>query len=106
MNIKIKTLAVVIAAASTLAVAQDQAGETSRQSYIEQVMVTAQKKSESLDDVPLSISAFTGNALTNYTSALRFLPISFFKNLLVLLSSPYPNNSDKRVNVGFCDCIK
>ncbi|HWT52211.1 MAG TPA: TonB-dependent receptor [Caulobacter sp.] len=51
----------VFAAASVLALAA--AGAAHGQAVVEEVVVTAQKRAENVQDVPIAISAFTANAL-------------------------------------------
>ena len=58
------TLAVGVSAAAILAVAMPAAAQTSAPSnVIEELVVTAQKKEESLQDVPIAVSAFDQGAL-------------------------------------------
>jgi len=58
------TLAVGVCAAAILAVAMPAAAQTSAPSnVIEELVVTAQKKEESLQDVPIAVSAFDQGAL-------------------------------------------
>jgi len=68
-------LAASIAAALPLSV---QAQNSSKETALEEVMVTAQRRTESLQNVPISISAFTAADLekTNATSAKDYLQFS------------------------------
>jgi outer membrane receptor protein involved in Fe transport len=65
------------AAAAYAASAADQAGASA--GGIEEVVVTAQRRTENVQDVPIAIQAFTGETLqqlnvTNFDDLLRYLP--------------------------------
>src|SRR5690606_23863284 len=56
-------LAIAIGAMPLCAIAQD--GETEGEFVLEEIVVTAQKQEESLQDVPLSVEAVLGEKLTD-----------------------------------------
>ena len=55
--------AALIAATALPAMSQD-TPDRSRSLMLEEVVVTAQKREQSVNDIPMSITAFSGNALT------------------------------------------
>jgi outer membrane receptor protein involved in Fe transport len=82
-TLKIGLLASTVAAVAPLAIvpsalAQDQPAASSN-GQLEEIVVTAQKRSENLQDVPVSIQAFNGKKLeqmyaTEFNDYVKFLP--------------------------------
>lgn len=70
MNYFVKTVGTIVSLSSVLitnsALAQSEAEAVSRRTTLEEVVVTARKKSESVQDVPLSITAFDSKSLREY----------------------------------------
>ena len=62
MKLHLVSLSVLAAAIATPAQAQDKPADNS-QGGIEQIVVTAQKRAENVQDVPIAITAFTASAL-------------------------------------------
>jgi iron complex outermembrane recepter protein len=95
-------ISVAMATTSSLAMAQATQPETEGQGGLEEIIVTATKRNENLQDVPVAVSAITAAALANQgvfeTSDLNHA----MPNLQV--SSPYgetqPNFSVRGVGVG------
>ena len=56
-------LAVGVCAAAFTAIAMPASAQTAGSNVIEELVVTAQKKEEALQDVPIAVSAFDQNAL-------------------------------------------
>ncbi len=57
------TAMALLASTGNVAFAQDEAGEASRTSARDTIVVTAQKREQSVDDVPISIAAIAGDEL-------------------------------------------
>ncbi|WP_340317377.1 TonB-dependent receptor [Rhizorhabdus argentea] len=60
---KMSVAALILGGASGQAIAQAQTPATAQDSGIEEIVVTAQKRSENLQDVPISIQAFNNSSL-------------------------------------------
>lgn len=76
--------AIVAALASTSLAAQDASTETAKKAKIETIEVTATKRTESIQDVPVSVSALDGKALENlgidnFQDYVEFLPNVVFQ---------------------------
>lgn len=72
-------ISTAIASLGSVAFAQDIDSSTSESPVFEEVVVTAQKREQSIYDVPVAISAFTGDSLakqgiTNLTDIGKFVP--------------------------------
>lgn len=83
--------ALLLAVISASSLAAVEARAESARPVIEEIVVTAQKREERLQDVPLAITAFSGDYLermgvknlqdlTGYTPTLRFLPGNSIRN--------------------------
>jgi len=59
------TMAMATGFASVPALAQDAAPETAANTGLEEIVVTAQRRAENLQDVPIAVSAITANTLEN-----------------------------------------
>src|ERR1019366_7016614 len=83
--LKIALLATtVIAGIPAIAVAQDQPAASNGQ--LEEIVVTAQKRSENLQDVPVSIQALGGKKLeqlnaTEFNDYVKFLPSVTYQSI-------------------------
>lgn len=96
-----------LALAGTAVLAVDAAAEATERMAIEEVVVTAQKRSESLTDVPISIAAFTGEDIAK-TGVRQMREVAeFVPN--VTISEGNDNNTAIRIrgvgattrNIGF-----
>jgi iron complex outermembrane receptor protein len=61
---------IMVSAASTAAVAQD-AEENAAPGMLEEIIVTAQKREQSMMDVPVAVSAITGESINEYLSGAQ-----------------------------------
>lgn len=87
MKSKLRVCSLVMAVLATH-IAQVQAGDAAT---LEEVLVTAQKRSESLQDVPIAISVFNSLDLQN-RAAFNFADIAASVPTITL--APYPSSSD------------
>ncbi len=78
---------VALTSMSAVSIAQEQEVRESKglENFLEEIVVTARKREESLQDAPISISAFTGEALeyrgtTNISQIADFTPNLTFQN--------------------------
>jgi iron complex outermembrane receptor protein len=76
--------AIVTALALNPAIAQEQAQEKTAKAQIETIQVTATKRTESIQEIPVSVSALNGEALENlgvesFTDYVEFLPNVVFQ---------------------------
>ena len=72
-------ISAVLAAPAGIAVAQDQEQEQEREGFLEEVLVTATKRTESLQDIPQSIQAISEaqikrSGLYSLDDYIRFIP--------------------------------
>ncbi|WP_339771605.1 TonB-dependent receptor [uncultured Paraglaciecola sp.] len=83
MRISKLSCAVIAALATTSAFAQEDAGKAGK-AHIETIEVTATKRSESIQDIPVSVTALNGQALENlgvdnFQEYVEFLPNVIFQ---------------------------
>tara|TARA_R110000737_G_scaffold49584_1_gene70475 strand:+ start:37269 stop:39923 length:2655 start_codon:yes stop_codon:yes gene_type:complete len=86
MRISKLSCAVIAALATTSAFAQEDAGKAGKagKAHIETIEVTATKRSESIQDIPVSVTALNGQALENlgvdnFQEYVEFLPNVIFQ---------------------------
>ena len=90
--VKLSLMASSVLAGAPLAIAQDQPAATN--APLEEIVVTAQKRAENLQNVPISIQAFSGQKLdqinaTEFTDYAKFLPSVVFQTIAPSQTSIY-----------------
>ncbi|TXS96451.1 TonB-dependent receptor [Parahaliea maris] len=92
---------------STLAQNLDPADKKSPSKTLEEIIVTAQKRAEDLQDVPISVSAFTGSALQNMgisdTQELQMVTPGVVFTNLGPTGSPYIRGVGTRLAINGLD---
>jgi len=83
---KYTLLASTVLASAPLALAQDQSAASGGAGQLEEVIVTAQKRSENLQSVPVSVQALSGKMLeqanaTEFADYAKFLPSVVYQTL-------------------------
>src|SRR5215210_1525118 len=92
MNYRLASAVAAVLAAAPAQVVWAQAAEQTTSGGLEEVIVTAQRRAENLQDVPLSIQALTGETLSqlNVTTVEEF--VRFVPNVTTATLGPGQSN--------------
>src|SRR2546427_7066418 len=89
-------VAAILGGASLGAAAAEPAAGTTEGGALEEIIVTAQKREQSIQDVPISMQALTGQALQQLNVSTFDDYIKFLPNVTTANNGPGQNRSEER----------